>query len=410
MEATDAGVRAGPGIDLDRVRADTPGCVERIHLNNAGAGLMPAPVLRSISDHLDLESRIGGYEAAAEQEDAIAAVRGDLGRLIGSPAHNVAFAENATAAFVKALSSVRFRSGDVLLTTRNDYVSNQIQYLSLQDRLGIQVVHAPEHPEGGVDPRQAEELIHKLRPKLVAVTHIPTSSGLVQRVAEVGALCRAKNVTYLVDACQSVGQMPLAVDELGCDFLSATARKFLRGPRGAGFLYASDRVLDAGMEPLYLDLRGADWISEGVYQPSPDARRFENWEFSYALILGMGRAARYAVDIGVEAGRDRAWSLSARLRAALSVIDGVTVLDRGPELCAIVTITVEGWSADALALALRARGVNTSVLSIVDAVLDFEDKAVEDSLRVSPHYYNTEDEVDELVRLVEAFLTFQRSD
>lgn len=414
MEAADS--EGGPALDtaldaaIDRIRADTPGCTERIHLNNAGAGLMPAPVLHAITDHLELESRIGGYEAAAEREDEIADARAALGRLIGSPAHNLAFAENATGAFVKALSSVRFRPGDVLLTTRHDYVSNQIQYLSLQEKLGIRVVRAPEHPEGGVDPQQAEELIHKLRPKLVAVTHIPTSSGLVQRVADVGAICRARGVTYLVDACQSVGQMPLDVNELQCDFLSATARKFLRGPRGAGFLYVSDRVLDSGMEPLYLDLRGADWIDEGVYQPLPDARRFEHWELAYALVLGLGEAARYAMDIGIEAARDRAWGLAAHLRKHLSAIEGVTVLDRGQQLCAIVTITVEGWTPDALALALRARKVNTSVLTNVDAVLDFSDKQIDGALRISPHYYNTAEEVEELVRLVEAFLTFQRSE
>lgn len=414
MEATDHG--GGTALDraleasIDGIRSETPGCCERIHLNNAGAGLMPVPVVQAITDHLELESRIGGYEAAAEREDEIADARANLGRLLAAPTHNIAFAENATGAFVKALSSVDFRPGDVLLTTRNDYVSNQIQYLSLQERFGIRVVRAPEHPEGGIDPHQAEELIHKLRPKLVAVTHVPTSSGLVQRVAEVGALCRAKGVTYLVDACQSVGQMPVSVDDLQCDFLSATARKFLRGPRGAGFLYVSDRVLDAGMEPMYLDLRGADWIDAGVYQPVPDARRFENWEFAYALILGMGEAARYAMDIGLEPIRNRAWRLAAHLRAQLNEIDGVTVLDRGDQLCAIVTITVEGWSADALALALRARDVNTSVLTTVDAVLDFSDKEAEEALRISPHYYNTDEEVAELVRLIEAFLTFRRSE
>lgn len=391
-------------LDVASLRADTPGCAERNHLNNAGAALMPAPVLAAVRAHLDLEARIGGYEAADAAHDAVERARTDVGRLLGAPAANVAFTEHATASFVQALSSVPFRRGDVVVTTRNDYVSNQIQYLALQQRMGVEVVRVDDAPEGGVDVMALEEAVHRRRPRLVSVTHVPTSSGLVQDVEAVGEVCRRKETLYLVDACQSVGQMPLDVEAIGCDFLSATARKFLRGPRGAGFLYVSDRALDAGLEPLFPDLRGADWVGPDLYQPAPDATRFETWEFAYALLLGTGAAARYALDTGVEAIRDRARALAARLREGLSGLKGVRVLDRGPQLCAIVTASVEGWEAGALVRALRERGINTSALTRLAAVLDFEEKEVESALRASPHAYNTEEEVDALVAAVRDLL------
>ena len=383
--------------DVERLRAETPGTQHRIHLNNAGAGLMPEPVLRATTEHLELEARVGGYEAFAESRAEVAATYEALARLIGTKRDNIAITENATASFIQALSSIPFDPGDVIVTTRNDYISNQIMYLSLQARMGIELVRAPEDPSGGVDVMATEELIHRRRPKLVAVTHMPTNSGLVQRVADVGAMCRQRDILYLVDACQSVGQMPVDVEEIGCDFLSTTARKYLRGPRGVGFLYVSDRALELGLEPLFPDMRGADWIEADLYQPAPGAQRFENWEFPYALVLGMGRAAEYALDLGLEAIRDRAWALASMIRDRLAEIDTLRVLDRGLERGAIVTASVEGRHAAELVSALSAAGINTNATMRDYAVLDFDDKGVESAIRVSPHYYNTEEEIEEFV-------------
>lgn len=381
-------------MDLARLRDDTPGCAHRIHLNNAGSALMPAPVIAAVRGHLELEATIGGYEAEAEAAGAIESAYAALADLLGTSAGNVAFTEHATAAFVQALSAQPFTSGDVIVTTRNDYVSNQIQYLSLAERMGVEVVRAPDAPEGGVDLHAMEELIHRRRPRLVAVTHVPTNSGLVQDVAAIGAMCRARDVLYLVDACQSVGQMPVDPHRIGCDFLSATARKFLRGPRGAGFLWVSDRVLDAGLVPLFPDLRSADWVQGDLFQPAPDARRFESWEFFWGLVLGTGEAARYATGVGLEAIRDRARGLAAALRSGLAELPGARVLDRGAELAATVTVSIDGHAPRDLVGALRARGINTGAQTRIDAVIDYDAKGADGALRISPHYYNTESEVE----------------
>lgn len=369
-------------------------------MNNAGAALMPEPVIRTIQDHITLESRIGGYEAADARRDAVQAAYQSVAELVGTKAENIAFTESATASYVQALSSIPFERGDVILTTRNDYVSNQIQFLSLQARLGVQVLRAPDRAEGGVDPQGMADLIRRHRPKLVCVTHVPTNSGLVQDVGAVGSVCRDADVLYMVDACQSLGQMPVDVGELRCDFLSATSRKFLRGPRGAGFLYVSDRVLERGLEPLFIDMRGAVWIDEDRYRAVRDAKRFESWEFAWALVLATGEAARYATAIGLEAIRDRVRALAGRLRDALSAIEKVRVLDHGGELCGIVSAWIDGWNPAELVAALRERRINTNAQIRAYAVIDYDDKGVTTSLRMSPHYYNTEEEIDQTVSAI----------
>ena len=394
-------MKAPPTDDaVHRWRADTPGTERLVHLNNAGAALVPRPVAEAVTSHLRLESELGGYEAADARAGGLKGVGAALARLVGAAPRNIALTQNSTVAFAQALAAFDFRPGDVILTSRADYASNQIMYLSLARRQRVEIVRAPDAPEGGIDPDAVRALAARRRPALVALTWVPTNSGLVQPVEAVGEVCRAAEIPYLVDACQAVGQMPVDVARLGCDYLAATGRKFLRGPRGIGFLYVADRALSAGAFPLYVDMRGADWTDPDAFELTPDARRFESWEISYALVLGMGAAAEYALEVGIETARDRARSLATYARDRLAAVPGLRVLDRGPELCAIVTVDPGGHPAAGLKLALRARGINTSSPERTDAVIDMDDKRVGSALRLSPHYYNTGDEVDRAVQAI----------
>ena len=385
-------------------RRHTPGVQERIHFNNAGAALPPDAVLQSIGQHLALEARIGGYEAAIAARKEAAGFYKSLGRLLNAPAKNIAFATSATEAYNKALSSIPFQAGDFILTTEDDYVSNQIAFLQMQDRFGVRLLRAASRPEGGFDATSMETLIRKYRPRLVAVTHIPTNSGLVQDVEAAGQLCRQYDCLYLLDACQSAGQMPLDVEQLHCDFLSATFRKFLRGPRGAGFLFVSDKVLDTGLAPLFLDLHSADWAEAGCYVPKTNAQRFETWERSYALLLGSKAAAEYALQIGLGAIQERTFRLAANLREQLSGIPQVQLLDRGEHLCGIVSLHINDWKPMLLKIALEQKGVNASIAGRGAAVIDFAQKGVDWALRLSPHYYNTEEEVEMVVERLKEIL------
>ncbi|WP_344216688.1 aminotransferase class V-fold PLP-dependent enzyme [Kribbella sancticallisti] len=357
--------------------------------------------MRAVQDHVALEAEIGGYEAAARREGAVANFYEATAMLLGCAAQNIAFASSATHAYSVALSAIRFAAGDVVLTTRNDFISNQLAFLSLHRRFGVEVVHAPDLPEGGVDVDALAELIRRRRPRLVAVTHIPTNSGLVQPVAEIGRICREYDILYIVDACQSAGQLPLSVEHIGCDFLTATPRKFLRGPRGSGFLYVSDRILAGDYEPLFIDMYGARWTGATQYQPLPTAARFEDWEFSYSTVLGCAAAIRYALEVGVEAGGRRAIDLAADLRTGLDRLPGVRVLERGQVLGALVTFAIDGWQAEPFKAELDRRRINSALSFREFAQYDFGDKDVDWCLRLSPHYYNTEDEVAQILATIE---------
>lgn len=375
-------------------RADTPGCRSRVHFNNAGAALMPAPVHRAITEHLALESEIGGYEAADARREGVEGARTAVAQLVAAHPRNIAFTSSATGAFVQALSSFDLGPGDVVVTTRADYTSHQIQFLALGRRRGVRIVHAADLPEGGVDPQAVRDILRREHVRLVHLSWVPTHSGLVQDAHAVGAVCEEFDVPFAVDACQAVGQLPIDVAALRCDYLSATARKFLRGPRGIGFLFASDRAMARGDHPLYLDMRGAQWTTAESYRISESATRYEEWETAYALVLGLGAAATYASEVGIDVAHARAWALAADLRSRLASIRGVRVLDPGRAPCAIVTAAIAGVGAQSVVERLRGQAINTSATLRWYGLLSFAASDVDTAVRLSPHYYNTESEVE----------------
>jgi selenocysteine lyase/cysteine desulfurase len=355
---------------------------------------MPDCVVRAIQEHIALESREGGYEAAALKAGEIDGFYTSAGKLLGCKPTNVAFTANATDSFSRAISSIDFKVGDVILTSNEDYVSNQITYLSLKKRFGIRVVRAKSLSSGGMDLNDVDKCLRNYSPKLVSITHIPTNSGLVQPVAQIGKMCQDAGTLYLIDACQSVGQMRLNVEDLQCDFLSATARKFLRGPRGAGFLYVSDRALGLGLEPLFIDMRGADWITADSYTAKPGAQRFEDWEFAYALVLGTKAAIDYLLAQDMGKIERQIKYLSHYARNALQKIPGVATFDKGESPGGIVTFHVAGSDAQSIKQALSNMGINVSISNRDSALIDYQDKGVDWTIRASPHYFNTLEEMD----------------
>lgn len=383
------------------LRDDTPGTEEYAHFNNAGAALMPSPVIESMKNYIDTEARMGGYEAARFAVPQIEAVYEAIANLVGARPGNIALTANATDAYARALSSIPFEKGDVVIGSWSEYASNQIQFLSLAKRFDLRLMRAPRLPDGEIDLDALKNLIEAHRPKLVAAVHMNTASGFIENVQAIGALCRRYEALYLVDACQTVGQMPIDVGMINCDFLSATSRKFLRGPRGAGFLYLSDRVLDAGFEPLFPDLRGAKLIDKDHYRPAPDAKRFEDWEFSYAAILGMGEAARYALAIGLDDIETRLAEINAELRQQLSSLPGWRILDAGARLGPIIPLYLEGGDGAAIHEGLTARGVNTNLTPADWAPMDEALGKAGWALRVSPHYYTTPGDIDRLLQGLE---------
>ena len=385
-------------FDLERARRDTPGTAHVTHLNNAGAALPPAQVTDAVVAHLRREAEIGGYEAADEARDQVEHTYDAISRLIGCSAHEVAVVENATRAWDMAFYGLALAPGDRILTARAEYSSNVIAFLQVAERTGavVEVVENDESGQLSVSDLRARLHTGDGPVKLVAVTHVPTQGGLVNPAAEIGAATREAGVPFLLDACQSVGQMKVDVDEIGCDLLSATGRKYLRGPRGTGFLYVRSQMQEM-LEPPFLDLHAAAWTAPDRYEIRPDARRFENWETNYAGKIGLGVAVDYALSWGMEAVEERITHLAGRLRQLLGDMDRVTVHDQGRRQCGIVTFTIDGVPSQEVQQRLAQRGINVSVSLVEYARLDLSHRGLPDLVRASVHYYNTEEELHRMV-------------
>jgi selenocysteine lyase/cysteine desulfurase len=390
-------------MDIAQLRNDTPGCTHKIHLNNAGASLMPHSVSQAIHAHIELEEQTGGYEAAEIMQHEIDAFYPIAAQLLQAEARNIAYTTSATDAYSRALSSIPFKQGDVILTTSNDYISNHLAFLSLQKRFGVNIVQTADSPAGETDLDDFSTQLRKLQPKLVAVTHVPTNSGLVQPVEEMGKLVKETDSIYLVDACQSLGQLPVSVKDLHCDFLTGTFRKFLRGPRGAGLMYVSDKALQKGLEPLFIDMRGADWTALDTYKPQPTAKRFEDWEFAYALLLGSKAALQYLLALDMHDIKTRNRHLCQLLTAHLQSIPGLSLLDKGSHQSSIVTFTLAGTTPEATQDYITKGGFNITMSYKNYALIDYEKKGVSWAVRVSPHYFNLEQEIEAFASHIQAY-------
>ncbi len=384
--------------EIARFRSDTPGCAHVIHFNHAGSSLMPQAVVDATNAHTTLEAEIGGYEAEDAAHERFMAVYDSVARLLGASPNEIALVENATRAWDMAFYAIPFNPGDVILTSVSEYASNVIAFLQIAKR-GVTVEVVPNDEYGQISIEALGSMLDS-RVKLVALTHMPTNGGLLQPAAAVGKLARENGSFFLLDACQTAGQLPLDVEALGCDFLSATSRKFLRGPRGVGFLYVRDEVIDL-LEPPMLDLHAAEWTSADGYRIRSDAKRFENWEKNYANHLGMG----VAVDYALEAGLDRIWAQVERnaacLREKLSEIPGVTVRDLGEVKGGIVTFEIDGFDPKSASRQLREQWkINTSGSGISDTRFDMESRGIQRVVRSSTHYFTTDEEIELLASAV----------
>ncbi len=389
-------------FDIKRAREETKACNKIMHFNNAGASLMPIPVSSALHEYLYKEEELGGYETAGKKKEILDNFYGAAAELINCEQDEIAHVENATRAWDMAFYSFKFEQGDRILTTIAEYGSNVIAYNQQAKRYGVKIVFVPNDEYGQIDVSELENLIDE-RVKLISITHIPTGGGLVNPAMQVGKIAKAAGIPYLLDSCQGVGQIPLDVDEIGCDILCGTGRKYLRGPRGTGLLYVRREMIEK-LEPPLLDQHAATLISPSRYEIRPDAKRFENWEQYFAGKAALGTAINYALSWDVKITRDRIYGLAAGLRDKLVDIDGITVTDEGVEKCGIVTFMASQMASSKIKEVLASQGINVSASKGSGSLVSFQQRGLSELVRASLHYYNTREEIDAFVTILQKIL------
>jgi cysteine desulfurase/selenocysteine lyase len=377
--------------DVARLRAATPACDRLLHFDNAGASLMPDPVYRAVTTHLALERELGGYAAAEQAAPLLGDAYRAVGTLLGAAPGEIAFTENATRAWNLVLHALPLKPGDRILTHVSEYGSNQMAFINLARQRGVEIDFAPSDEHGQVDVGALEKMIAPTT-RVIALTHVPMHDGLINPAAEVGRVSRAHGLIFLLDICQSVGHLEVDVKRIGCDAATGTGRKFLRGPRGTGFLYVSSDISDR-LEPPFVDMRSAAWTAPDDFKLAPGALRFESAESNIAGRIGLGAAATYACDIGITNIEARVISLAAELRRTLANVKGVVVRDQGDRQSGIVTFTKNGVSAEVIAGELKQQRINITHLSQSQALTDMARRGLHGLARASVHYFNTGEEI-----------------
>ncbi|MDQ3578642.1 MAG: aminotransferase class V-fold PLP-dependent enzyme, partial [Actinomycetota bacterium] len=370
-------------IDLEAARALTPGCLDHVFLDSAGSSLPPNPVLDTVIAHLRREAEVGGYRAAAERADDLAAGYDVFAELLDCAPDEVAFTDSATRSWLSAIDAIPLSAGDRVLVTRNEYGGNAIPLLRMAEQVGFTVEPIPSTLDGQVDVEAFRALLDD-RVRVVSLVHVPTNGGLVNPVRPIATAAHEVGALVLLDACQSIGQLPVSAADV--DIVTGTGRKWLRGPRGTGFLVVRREVRER-LRPRLIDLHSAEWTGLAEIELRADARVFELWESGVAERLGLIEAARYALELGIDAITQAVGERAGRLRGGLAALPGVQVHDQGDRHCGLVTFTVDGVPADGVRRLLDAQGITVTVSSRSSTRYDMTARDLDQVVRASPHYF-----------------------
>ena len=386
--------------DVARVRQETPGLGHGVYLDNCGSSLMPEPVVAAMKSYLEQEISLGGYVAQEQQSAALSRVYTSLAELFGGSSADYAITGSAVDAWTKAFYSIPLNAGDNIITVFNEYCSNYVAYLHREKRDGVEIRVARARQDGSLDIEHLADLVDN-KTKIISLAHVASSDGLIADAKAVGQIAAGSNAFYILDACQAVGQIPVSFTDIGCHMATATSRKFLRGPRGVGFLYI-DKAARQQLDPIVVTNKAATWISDGEYELSEDAAMFEAWESSCLVNMGFGAALDYLLMQGVGKTTAHLQALASGLRKDLAVINGVTIECPDIAEAAIITFNKVGWDAPLLKTAMAEKGITVQVSSIFHTRLDYGARGIETAARVSPHYYNTADELNRFLNVLES--------
>ena len=390
-----------------------------IHLNHAGASPSPNTVLERVIKHMKLEQKLGGYAAAELVKDELNSVYDKVCQLIHArnPHQEIALMESATVAFTKIFYTIVYaiqqqnekdknsKQRNVILISDVEYAANVVAICKFATEYNWVVLSLPSSVVDGkstgiVDIEQLDKILsgtYKYKDHgetttkildpdtigLICITHIPTNCGIINPIEQIGQMIQSYNdansnngdsdnipsMYYIVDTCQSIGHVNVDVQTIQCHGLIGTGRKYLRGPRGTGFLYVSSSIVN-DLIPNHIDHYGIP-ITLGVpskldddgdnininkvainenniiqYQPRVGATRFEYWESNIANKLGLGVAIQYCIDIGIDSIEADIKSRSKYLRNKLKKLPKVNIYHGDDSTCGIVTFSIIGMEGD----------------------------------------------------------------
>lgn len=405
-----------PEFDVDLARQETFGCHRLIHLDNAGAALPPDCVTETYIAALQEEAEIGSYRSARKQTAALRQTYAELAQLLNCHVSEIALVESGSRAWDLSFSMIQLAPGSVIVTTEYEYANNYIMMLRAARQCNCRIEFIRLDEGGDISLSHLSELIDAWGKdiRVISVTHVPTHNAIINPVEKIGQLIRsaktsgalADTAVYMVDACQSVGQMPVDVQNIRCDVLTICSRKFLRGPRGVAAIYFRKETLDREIasnnaEPTFLNIPGFTWVQEHSYEMRRDGRCFETWESNYSAKTAFGRAINYYMardPIGVER---YVTGLAAHLRKVLRNVNGVSLTDVGANKSALVTFSMKGLPANGILHELEANNINVSIIDRRTAHINMNKRQQHFLLRSAVHYYNTKDEVEKFAQLID---------
>ncbi|PVE23816.1 aminotransferase [Microvirga sp. KLBC 81] len=387
-------------IDVARIRSETPGCSVVAHFNHSSCSLPPLQVTQTITEHLQREALYGPSEMGVAVADDVQATRQAAAQLLNASVEEIALTGSGSQGWGLAFASLPpLREGDRILIGRHEWGGNLSTMHRAAQKAGATVEVVPCRDDGCVSPEALASMLDD-RVRLIALTWLPATNGLINPAAEIGRIARSAGVPYFIDAGQALAQVPVDVEAIGCDVLKGAGRKFLRGPRGTALLYVRRAFLKK-LETPYLDVLSGPW-KNGAPEPRDDARLFETGENSFALQLGLGTAIRYTLAIGVDVIRARINQLARDLRQRLSDIPAVTIHDGGQERSGIVAFTVRGLTPQEVRVSLAAEKINVAAIAAAYTPLDMAARGLTEIVRASVSYFTTEEEIERLVKAIAA--------
>lgn len=373
-----------------------------VYVNSAAASPPPRQVVDTSIDYLQKTASLGPYLPSFREEvyQKIEETREKAAKFIGAKTSEMAFVKNGTEGINFIANGLTWNKGDEIILADIEFHSNYTPWLKLRDKKKVHLKIIKTDFSGVIDVNLIEQEISN-RTKLITVSHLSNASGALQHIEKICEIAKKRDVLTLINASQTLGLIPINVQELDCDFLTGCGRKWLRGPEGSGILYIRESLVES-IEPTIIGWGGTTWDFEtNEYYYLSTARRVEAGCPIVPSILGLGAAIDYAQNIGIEEIVTKVEALTRYSFQQLSVIEGIAIY--GPKnienRLAIIPFNVEGLHPDEITNYLEKNNIIIESGTFMANML-LQHYGINKMVRISPHYFNTKVEIDFIVTLI----------